>query len=161
MGVGVDESRNDGAATEVEMPGARARERQHVGVPPDGENAVACDRDRFGHGRSLIERQHAPAMEDEIGDRRGHGAIIARRFSAVDGSGTLCASVEVDNLPTGERGERAMPLYEYLCEKCKREVTIPMTISQHDKGGAACPECGSTALRPQVGTVFTQTSRKS
>ena len=25
----------------------------------------------------------------------------------------------------------------------------------------ACPQCGGTALRPQVGTVFTQTSRKS
>jgi putative FmdB family regulatory protein len=54
-----------------------------------------------------------------------------------------------------------MPLYEYFCEKCQREVTMPMTISQHDKGGVACPQCGSTKLRPQIGTVFTQTSRKS
>ena len=54
-----------------------------------------------------------------------------------------------------------MPLYEYFCEKCQREVTMPMTISQHDKGGAACPQCGSTKLRQQIGTVFTQTSRKS
>ena len=54
-----------------------------------------------------------------------------------------------------------MPVYEYFCETCSREVTIPMTISQHDKGGATCPQCGGTSLRPQVGTVFTQTSRKS
>jgi putative FmdB family regulatory protein len=54
-----------------------------------------------------------------------------------------------------------MPLYEYECEACKRIVQIPMTISQHDQGGAACPQCGSTSLRPQLGTVFTQTSRKS
>ena len=54
-----------------------------------------------------------------------------------------------------------MPLYEYFCEKCKREITIPMTISQHEKGGATCPTCGGTALRPLLGTVFTQTSRKS
>jgi len=54
-----------------------------------------------------------------------------------------------------------MPLYEYYCEKCKREVTLTMTMSERDKGGAACPDCGSRSLRPLVGTVFTQTSRKS
>ena len=54
-----------------------------------------------------------------------------------------------------------MPLYEYYCDKCKREVTLTMTMSQHDKGGAACPDCGSRGLRPLIGTVFTQTSRKS
>ena len=54
-----------------------------------------------------------------------------------------------------------MPLYEYYCEKCHGEVTITMTISQHDKGGAACPKCGGTQLRPLMGTIFTQTSRKS
>ena len=30
-----------------------------------------------------------------------------------------------------------MPLYEYFCEKCKREVTVPMSMSQHDRGEAA------------------------
>jgi putative FmdB family regulatory protein len=54
-----------------------------------------------------------------------------------------------------------MPVYEYYCETCRREVTIPMTISAHDKGGVACPQCGGQALRPLVGTFFTQTSRKS
>ena len=54
-----------------------------------------------------------------------------------------------------------MPLYEYFCERCKREITITMTLSEHEKGGAACPHCASTTLRPQLGTVFTQTSRKS
>ena len=54
-----------------------------------------------------------------------------------------------------------MPLYEYFCEKCHKEVTIPMSVSQHEKGGVTCPGCGSAALRPQLGTVFTQTSRKS
>ena len=54
-----------------------------------------------------------------------------------------------------------MPLYEYYCDKCKREVTLTMTMSEHDKGGAACPDCGNRGLRPLVGTFFTQTSRKS
>jgi putative FmdB family regulatory protein len=54
-----------------------------------------------------------------------------------------------------------MPHYEYYCDKCRREVTLTMTMSEHDKGGAACPACGSRELRPLVGTVFTQTSKKS
>ena len=54
-----------------------------------------------------------------------------------------------------------MPLYEFYCDKCQREVSLTMTISEHDKGGAVCPECGGKSLRPLVGTFFTQTSRKS
>ncbi len=54
-----------------------------------------------------------------------------------------------------------MPVYEYYCEKCNKEVSHTMSISEHDKGGAACPDCGSRSLRPLVGTIFTQTSRKS
>jgi putative FmdB family regulatory protein len=54
-----------------------------------------------------------------------------------------------------------MPLYEYFCENCKKEISIPMTISQHDKGEAECPQCHGRQLKPLVGTFFTQTSRKS
>jgi putative FmdB family regulatory protein len=54
-----------------------------------------------------------------------------------------------------------MPLYEYFCDKCQKDVTIPMSISQHEKGGAACPQCGNRALRPLVGSFFSKTSRKS
>jgi putative FmdB family regulatory protein len=54
-----------------------------------------------------------------------------------------------------------MPLYEYHCDECQRDVTIPMSLSDHDKGGTACPHCGHTGLRQQLGSIFTQTSRKS
>ena len=54
-----------------------------------------------------------------------------------------------------------MPLYEYFCEKCAKEVTLTMSISEHDRAKAACPQCGGTQLRPLVSTIFTQTSRKS
>jgi putative FmdB family regulatory protein len=54
-----------------------------------------------------------------------------------------------------------MPLYEFYCEKCQREVTVPMTISEHERGGAACPGCGSRELKPLVGSFFPKTSRKS
>ena len=54
-----------------------------------------------------------------------------------------------------------MPLYEYFCDGCNREVTLAMSMSEHDKGGAICPQCGGRGLRPLVGTFFSKTSRKS
>ena len=54
-----------------------------------------------------------------------------------------------------------MPLYEYYCEKCRKDITIPMSISEHEKGGATCPQCGSKDLKPLVGAFFSKTSRKS
>ncbi len=54
-----------------------------------------------------------------------------------------------------------MPLYEYFCEKCQKEVTLAMSISEHDKGNAVCPQCGGKELQPLVGTFFAKTSRKS
>jgi len=54
-----------------------------------------------------------------------------------------------------------MPSYEYFCEKCQREVTVSMSISEHDKSPAVCPQCGGAGMRPLVGTFFSKTSRKS
>lgn len=54
-----------------------------------------------------------------------------------------------------------MPVYEYYCAGCKKEVTLTMTISEHDKGQAACPQCGGKEMQPLVGTFFAKTSRKS
>jgi putative FmdB family regulatory protein len=54
-----------------------------------------------------------------------------------------------------------MPLYEFFCEKCQKEVSLTLSISEREKGGAQCPQCGSRALRPLVGTFFSKTSRKS
>ena len=54
-----------------------------------------------------------------------------------------------------------MPLYEYFCEQCQREITVTMSISERDKGSAKCPQCGGGQLRPLLSTVFAQTSRKS
>ena len=54
-----------------------------------------------------------------------------------------------------------MPVYEYYCDKCQREVTLTLSISKHDKGQIKCPKCGGKALRALVSTFFSQTSRKS
>ncbi len=54
-----------------------------------------------------------------------------------------------------------MPVYEYHCDKCDREVTLTLTISEHNKGPVKCAKCGSKALRPLLSTFLTQTSKKS
>jgi putative FmdB family regulatory protein len=54
-----------------------------------------------------------------------------------------------------------MPVYEYYCDKCRGDVRVTLSISEHDKAKVACPQCGSRALRPLVSTFFSQTSRKS
>jgi putative FmdB family regulatory protein len=54
-----------------------------------------------------------------------------------------------------------MPVYEYYCDKCDREVTLTLTISEHEKGKIECPKCGGKALRPLLSAFMSQTSKKS
>ncbi|MBI2527593.1 MAG: zinc ribbon domain-containing protein [Candidatus Rokubacteria bacterium] len=54
-----------------------------------------------------------------------------------------------------------MPLYEFYCEKCKKEVSMTLTIGERDRGEYTCPGCGSKKLQPRLGTFFSKTSRKS
>jgi putative FmdB family regulatory protein len=53
-----------------------------------------------------------------------------------------------------------MPLYEFFCDRCQKEVAITQSMSEHAQG-AVCPTCGSRDMRPLVGTFFSKTSRKS
>ena len=36
-----------------------------------------------------------------------------------------------------------MPLYEFFCDKCQKEVSLTLSISEREKGDAKCPQCGS------------------
>ena len=54
-----------------------------------------------------------------------------------------------------------MPAYEYHCDKCDREVTLTLTIREHEKGQVKCPKCKSQALRPLLSAFVSQTSKKS
>jgi len=54
-----------------------------------------------------------------------------------------------------------MPAYEYRCDKCDREVTLTLTIREHEKGQVKCPKWGSKALRPLLSAFMSQTSKKS
>ena len=54
-----------------------------------------------------------------------------------------------------------MPSYEFFCEKCNKEVTLTLTISERDRGEYKCPGCGGKTLQPLMGAFFSKTSRKS
>jgi len=54
-----------------------------------------------------------------------------------------------------------MPLYEFFCDQCRKEVALTLSMSEKEKGDAKCPQCGSREMRPLVGTFFSKTSRKS
>jgi len=54
-----------------------------------------------------------------------------------------------------------MPHYEFHCAKCRKDVTITLSVSQREGGDSRCPECGSTRLQPLLGTFFSKTSRKA
>ena len=47
-----------------------------------------------------------------------------------------------------------MPAHGHYCDECRGDVTVTLSISEHDKAKAACPPCNSTALRPLVSTFF-------
>ena len=54
-----------------------------------------------------------------------------------------------------------MPVYEYQCDKCDREVALTLSIREHEKGEVNCPGCGSESLRPLLSAFMSQTSKKS
>ncbi len=54
-----------------------------------------------------------------------------------------------------------MPRYEFHCEKCEKEVSLTLTLSEREKGDFKCPHCGGTKLQPLMASFFAKTSRKS
>lgn len=54
-----------------------------------------------------------------------------------------------------------MPHYEFYCERCKKEVTLTLSIGERERGDYKCPGCGGKKLEPQMGTFFSQTSRNT
>ncbi|MCX7872810.1 MAG: zinc ribbon domain-containing protein, partial [Verrucomicrobiae bacterium] len=47
-----------------------------------------------------------------------------------------------------------MPLYEFYCEKCKKESEI--LVRSNDWKGTKCPHCGSTKLKKQFSTFVSK-----
>jgi putative FmdB family regulatory protein len=54
-----------------------------------------------------------------------------------------------------------MPTYSYRCEKCGKNFERTETMSEHEKGKAQCPKCGSKNVSAVPGRVNVVTSKKS
>jgi putative FmdB family regulatory protein len=54
-----------------------------------------------------------------------------------------------------------MPIYEYLCKKCRKRFTLVMSVSEYEKKKIKCPKCQSTRVEQEVHTFFAVTSKKS
>ena len=53
-----------------------------------------------------------------------------------------------------------MPHYEFHCERCKKEVTLTLSIGERERGDYKCPGCGGTKLTVD-GHVLFQDVQKS
>ena len=55
-----------------------------------------------------------------------------------------------------------MPMYEYLCEDCRKGFTKILTISEHESNELpACPHCGSHKVEQEPSAFFAVTGKKS
>ena len=67
--------------------------------------------------------------------------------------------------PPGSRGPlrgRAVPRYEYECNKCGNRFTLTLSIAMHDKQKRIrCPNCNSQSVRPVYDSIAPITSKKS
>jgi len=53
-----------------------------------------------------------------------------------------------------------MPLYEFFCSRCRKEVALTLTVKERESGKAKCPDCRGE-VEPLMATFYSKTSRKS
>jgi len=54
-----------------------------------------------------------------------------------------------------------MPMYEFYCRDCQKEVSLVLTLKEREAGAATCPKCGGKRLEPVLSAFYAKTSRKS
>ncbi|MEW6675279.1 MAG: zinc ribbon domain-containing protein [Nitrospirota bacterium] len=55
-----------------------------------------------------------------------------------------------------------MPAYEYICNDCKKEFTVFLSIKEFDmKPKVSCPNCQSDNVAKKLTSFFAKTSKKS
>ena len=54
-----------------------------------------------------------------------------------------------------------MPVYEYVCLKCKKKFERIESVSEHDLSKVRCPKCKSRKVARRWSPVFAVTSKKS
>jgi len=54
-----------------------------------------------------------------------------------------------------------MPVYDYVCQDCKKTFERILTLHQHDSEEMRCPECGSKNIEQEAAAFYAVTSKKS
>jgi len=55
-----------------------------------------------------------------------------------------------------------MPSYDFFCKDCKKEFTVFLTMTEHEKSPPpACTHCGSKNVRAEISAAAVITSKKS
>ena len=54
-----------------------------------------------------------------------------------------------------------MPMYEYKCLDCGKEVLLALSLKEHDSKAVSCPSCKSKRMEQVFTSVMAKTSRKS
>ena len=88
-------------------------------------------------------------------DRRPGRPLTSSRRRGIRKSG----DVEFNQASLREEGRR-MPLYEFYCAKCKKELSMTLTVRERERGEVKCPDCQGT-LEPLMATFYSKTSKKS
>jgi len=53
-----------------------------------------------------------------------------------------------------------MPIYDYLCLKCKKMFTEIIRLAEIETKKPVCPHCNSKEVKKQLSTFHAKTSRK-
>jgi putative FmdB family regulatory protein len=54
-----------------------------------------------------------------------------------------------------------MPEYSFFCQACEKTFSKFLTLAEYEKGGIACPHCGSTKVEQRWAAFYAVTSKKS
>ncbi len=54
-----------------------------------------------------------------------------------------------------------MPIYEFVCKKCKKEFERALSFAEREKKKIKCPKCNSTQVSQILSTFHANTSKKS
>ena len=54
-----------------------------------------------------------------------------------------------------------MPIYDYVCDECKKPFTIVLSLAEYERDKVQCPKCGSKRARQEITECTAVTSSKS
>jgi putative FmdB family regulatory protein len=61
----------------------------------------------------------------------------------------------------GPEEVEAMPVYEFVCRKCRKKFEVVGTVAEYDPKKVKCPKCKSRSVERRWSRVFAVTSKKS